>query len=158
MNIELKVEDFKHKKELKDEILKEICPPEEEGKYKLNYCSRLNDYIILEKLNEIQPGQYIRYFLKNDKCRFGCKLKNGGIVLDIKERKDGDGKNLILKIPTGKSWSKVKTIKLNDCLYIFRKKTKVDKILEVYMSLTQNTVNITLDSDNETETETETEK
>lgn len=128
---------------MKNEILDELCPDD-----RLNYKSRLKNYIILEKLREIKTGQYIRYFVKNDKCQAKCALTRGGIVMYK------NGTSIVLK-SLGK-YSKKWTIKLEKgIVYLFRKKTKTDTLMEVFMNMNLGNLNINLEEESESESESE---
>lgn len=143
-SINIQLENYKHKEELKTEILDNLCPDN-----RLDYKNRLRDYIILEKLKEIKPGQYIRYFTINDKCQAGCALSKGGIVLCKKNE------SIVLKSIYGRKW----TIKLEKCRYLFRKKNKTDQIIEVFLSMglgNNNGLNIVkLERDDDDESDSE---
>ena len=81
-------------KELKNNILQKLLLSRDEL---LKYHKTLKEYRYVDEVDEIKIGSYIRWF--NLKQIKEIKLTNGGIIIDIKNGKEENYKDLVFHGP-----------------------------------------------------------
>lgn len=107
-------------KQIKNDRLQELQLPREKLK---EYHRKLRDYRYVENIDDIQYGQYIRWIPLNIESMDDLKLKNGGIISDIKIVND-DNVHIVCK----NNMNRFFQIKLEENL-IFQKLTPNEQIL-----------------------------
>ncbi len=107
-------------KQIKNDRLQELQLPREKLK---EYHQKLRHYRYVENIDDIQYGQYIRWIPLNIESMDDLKLKNGGIISDIKIVNDDD-----VHIVCKNNMNRFFQIKLEENL-IFQKLTPNEQIL-----------------------------
>lgn len=107
-------------KQIKNDRLQELQLPREKLK---EYHRKLRDYRYVDSIDDIQYGQYIRWIPLIIDSLDDLKLKNGGIISDIKVVDDS-----VVHIVCKNNMNRFFQIKLEENL-IFQKLTPNEKIL-----------------------------
>ena len=104
-------------KKITKEIFNKVNELDIEKEKKMNYCEKLNEYRLVNEINELHKGKHIKWIkLINN------QLIGGGIVVNIKFTDNGT--NILVK----NQLNRFIQIKMDDCL-IFQKMTLQDQLI-----------------------------
>jgi hypothetical protein len=104
-------------KKITKEIFNKVNELDIEKEKKMNYCEKLNEYRLVNEINELHKGKHIKWIkLINN------QLIGGGIVVNIKFTDNGT--NILVK----NQLNRFIQIKMDDCL-IFQKMTLQEQLI-----------------------------
>jgi len=104
-------------KKITKEIFNKVNELDIEKEKKINYCEKLNEYRLVNEINELHKGKHIKWIkLINN------QLIGGGIVVNIKFTDNGT--NVLVK----NQLNRFIQIKMDDCL-IFQKMTLQEQLI-----------------------------
>ena len=107
-------------KQYKNDALQQLGLPREQLR---DYNKKLKEYRFIDKLDEIQYGQFIRWFPLNIDDVSRLRLTRGGIVVDIKIL-DETGIHVTCKNNLGRFFQ----IRFDECM-VFQKLSPNEKVL-----------------------------
>lgn len=104
-----------------DDISKDIFDEIEEldlsEEVAMNYCMRLSDYRLVDKICDLRYGRWMRWIKRSDKT-----LTNGGLLMNVKV--DAGGSVLLCKNNTNRFFN----VRYDDCV-IFQKLTMEEQFV-----------------------------
>jgi hypothetical protein len=113
-------EHYLENKSLKDistEIFEEMCGLSLSPEITQNYCMRLSEYRLVDKICDLRNGRLIRWIKKTDN-----RLTNGGLLMNVKM----DAKGTVLLCKNGNH--RFFNVRFDDCI-LFQKLTMEEQFI-----------------------------